>query len=67
MCLMRTSVCMAAAFRACRARLNCIAHLLKQFPYVEVHKDPIVLPEREHHEHYSRQSVPPEMLVPELY
>jgi polyphosphate kinase 2 len=50
-----------------RARLNCIAHLLKQFPYVEVHKDPIVLPEREHHEHYSRQSVPPEMLVPELY
>ena len=44
---------------------NCIAHLLKQFPYVEVHKDPIVLPEREHHEHYSRQSVPPEMLVPE--
>ena len=50
-----------------RARLNCIAHLLKQFPYVEVHKEPILLPEREHHEHYSRQAVPAEMLVPELY
>jgi polyphosphate kinase 2 len=26
-----------------RARLNCIDHLLKQFPYAEVHKEPIVL------------------------
>jgi len=50
-----------------RARLNCIDHLLKQFPYKEVHKDPIVLPPREHQEHYSRQAVPAEMLVPELY
>src|SRR6201992_3722154 len=50
-----------------RARLNCIDHLLKQFPYDEVHKTPIVLPEREHHEHYSRQAVPPDMLVPEIY
>ena len=50
-----------------RARLNCIDHLLKQFPYAEVHKTPIVLPERERHEHYSRQAVPPEMLVPEVY
>jgi polyphosphate kinase 2 len=50
-----------------RARLNCIDHLLKQFPYAEVKKTPIVLPERERHEHYSRQAVPPEMLVPELY
>jgi hypothetical protein len=32
-----------------------------------VHKDTIVLPEREHHEHYSRQAVPAEMLVPEVY
>ena len=30
-----------------RARLNCIGHLLKQFPYSEVHKEPIVLPERD--------------------
>jgi polyphosphate kinase len=49
------------------ARLNCIAHLLKQFPYVEVEKAPVQLPERVRHEHYSRQAVPPEMLVPEIY
>jgi polyphosphate kinase len=50
-----------------RARLNCIDHLLKQFPYSVVRKEPIVLPERKHHEHYSRQAVPAEMLVPEIY
>jgi hypothetical protein len=50
-----------------RARLNCIDHLLKQFPYAAVRKEPIVLPEREHHEHYSRQAVSAEMLVPEIY
>jgi polyphosphate kinase len=50
-----------------RARLNCIDHLLKQLPYQEVHKAAIVLPERERHEHYSRQAVPEEMLVPEIY
>jgi polyphosphate kinase 2 len=50
-----------------RARLNCIDHLLKQFPYTEIQKQPIALPEREHHEHYSRQAVPAEMLVPEVY
>jgi polyphosphate kinase len=50
-----------------RARLNCIDHLLKQFPYGEVPKAPIVLPLRERHEHYSRQTVPAEMLVPEVY
>jgi polyphosphate kinase len=50
-----------------RARLNCIDHLLKQFPYHETPKAPIVLPKREHHEHYSRQAVPADMLVPEVY
>jgi len=50
-----------------RARLNCIDHLLKQFPYTEINKAPIVLPQRERHEHYSRQAVPAEMLVPEIY
>jgi polyphosphate kinase 2 len=50
-----------------RARLNFIDHLLKQFPYQAVQKAPVVLPEREHHEHYSRQAVPAEMLVPEIY
>jgi polyphosphate kinase 2 len=50
-----------------RARLNCIHHLLSQFPYVERPKPPVVMPERERHEHYSRQAVPAEMLVPEVY
>jgi polyphosphate kinase 2 len=50
-----------------RARLNCIDHLLKQFPYREVQKTPVVLPEREHHEDYSRHPVPAELLVPEVY
>jgi polyphosphate kinase len=49
------------------ARLNCIAHLLQQFPYTEIEKAPVVLPERERHEHYSRQAVPSEMLVPEIF
>ncbi|MEP7242250.1 MAG: polyphosphate kinase 2 [Gammaproteobacteria bacterium] len=50
-----------------RARLNCIDHLLKLFPYGDVEKPPIELPQRERHEHYSRQAVPAEMLVPEIY
>jgi polyphosphate kinase len=50
-----------------RARLNCIDHLLKQFPYAEMPKASVVLPERERHEHYSRQAVPAAMLVPEVY
>ena len=50
-----------------RARLNCTDHLLKQFPYQEVPKPGVVLPERQRHEHYSRQAVPAEMLVPEIY
>jgi len=50
-----------------RARLNLIDHLLRQFPYTETQKTTVVLPERELHEHYSRQAVPPEMLVPEIY
>jgi polyphosphate kinase 2 len=50
-----------------RARLNCIDHLLKQFPYADVPKSTVVLPDRQRHEHYSRQAVPPQMLVPEIY
>jgi hypothetical protein len=50
-----------------RARLNCIDHLLRQFPYAEVYKEPVVLPEREHHKDYFRQPVPADMLVPEAY
>jgi polyphosphate kinase len=50
-----------------RARLNFIHHLLRQFPYSEVEKATVVLPERERHDDYSRHPVPPEMLVPEIY
>ena len=50
-----------------RARLNCIDHLLRQFPYAEVYKEPVVLPEREHHKDYFRQPVPADLLVPEAY
>ena len=50
-----------------RARLNCIDHLLKQFPYAEQHKDVVSLPEREHHKDYHRHPVPQDMLVPEIY
>jgi polyphosphate kinase 2 len=50
-----------------RARLNCIHHLLQQFPYEEVEKSNVVLPERERHDDYSRHPVPADMLVPEIY
>jgi len=49
------------------ARLNCIHHLLQQFAYTEVEHPSIQLPERIRHEHYSRQAVPAEMMVPEVY
>jgi len=50
-----------------KARLNCIAHLLSQMPYEEIVHAPIVLPPRERHEDYSRQPVPSELFVPEIY
>jgi polyphosphate kinase 2 len=50
-----------------RARLNCIHHLLQQFPYEEVEKSNVVLPERERHDDYSRHPVPADMLVPQIY
>ncbi|HKE97129.1 MAG TPA: polyphosphate kinase 2 [Povalibacter sp.] len=50
-----------------RARLNCIHHLLEQFPYVETEREPLILPERERHEDYTRQAVPAAMMVPEVY
>lgn len=42
-------------------------HLLQQFPHEDTPRTPIVLPQRQHHEHYSRQAVPAQMLVPEVY
>ena len=50
-----------------KARLNCIAHLLKQIPYEDVPKPPIDLPERIRHDDYIRRPVPDEMYVPEVY
>jgi polyphosphate kinase 2 len=50
-----------------RARLNCIAHLLAQFEIGEVPKEPVVLPDREHHDDYFRHPVPSEMYVPEKF
>ncbi len=50
-----------------RARLNCISHLLKQIPYGEIHRDPVILPERIHDPQYHREQIPPEMYVPGLF
>jgi polyphosphate kinase 2 len=50
-----------------RARLNCISHLLSQFPYHEIERPHIVLPKRVYHDDYVRNPVPAEIIVPELY
>ncbi len=49
------------------ARLNCMHHLLQQFPYYEVPHPAVTLPPRIHHEDYARKPVPPEMYVPAVY
>jgi polyphosphate kinase len=50
-----------------KARLNCIHHLLRQVPYREVDREPIILPERVYNDDYQRQPVSTEMFVPEVY
>jgi len=50
-----------------KARLNCISHLLSQFPYEEIQREPVVLPERVRNPDYLRHPVPPELYVPEKY
>jgi polyphosphate kinase 2 len=50
-----------------RARLNCIHHLLSQFPYEEILHQPVVLPERVHNPEYIRAPVPADMYVPCVY
>jgi len=50
-----------------KARLNCIHHLLSQMPYEATEHEPIVLPERVRHEDYVRNSVPQDIVVPEVY
>ena len=49
------------------ARLNCIAHLLSQLPYVETGRPDNMLPARERHEDYERHPVPGNMIVPKVY
>lgn len=50
-----------------RARLNCIHHLLSIYPYDEVMRPSIVLPEREHHPDYARLEISEDMYVPKIY
>jgi len=50
-----------------KARLNCIDHLLKQVPYLEIEHPVLALPERVRHEEYFRRPTPAELLVPEVY
>ena len=49
-----------------KARLNCIRHLLDQFPYEEIVHPPVPLPPREHSDDYVRHPVPPELFVPSV-
>ncbi|MBK6854582.1 MAG: polyphosphate kinase 2 [Burkholderiales bacterium] len=50
-----------------KARLNCIQHLLSEMPYVDVERPAIALPDRERSDDYSRQPVPQEIFIPEVY
>lgn len=50
-----------------KARLNCLDHFLSLMPYQEMPHEPIVLPERRHHEDYHRNPVPDDMIVPQKY
>jgi len=50
-----------------RARLNCIHHLLSQFPYEEIPHQPVMLPARVHNPEYIRAPLPADMYVPSIY
>ena len=50
-----------------RARLNCISHLLTQIPYNEIHREAVILPDREHDPKYRREQIPQDMYVPSLF
>ncbi len=50
-----------------RARLNCIDHLLTQFPYEPVPHDDVKLPNRVFNPNYERAVLPPELYVPGKY
>ena len=50
-----------------KARLNCISHLLGQFPYEDVPHAPVELPARVRNPDYLRHPVPAELYVPAKY
>jgi len=50
-----------------RARLNCMAHLLRQIPYTEVPQEEVELPERVFNPNYERHALAPELFVPRIY
>jgi len=50
-----------------RARLNCINHLLRQVPYAETKRPPVVLPQRVRNPEYHRGPLPKEMYVPAVF
>lgn len=50
-----------------RARLNCICHLLSQFPYEDLTPEPIVLPPRQDKSGYVRPPISDQTFVPEVY
>ena len=50
-----------------RARLNCMAHLLKQIPYREVPQEAVALPERRFNPNYERHPIEKELYVPRVY
>lgn len=50
-----------------RARLNCIRHLLEQFPYEPVQHEEIELPPRVHNPDYQREELPESIYVPNHY
>lgn len=50
-----------------RARLNCMDHLLAQFPYEPVPHDEVLLPDRVFNPNYERAVLPPELYVPAKY
>jgi polyphosphate kinase 2 len=50
-----------------RARLNCIDHLLSQFPYEPVPHEEVTLPDRVFNPDYERAVLPPELYVPGKY
>ena len=51
-----------------RARLNCIAHILKQIPYKKVKRPKVKLPDRsKKHAYNDEKTIAKRRFVPEIY